>query len=79
MTDPREARIAELEAEIRRLRALPEGICPWDAPNDPRCMIPKTEPCPVCGMLGTMDAEDLCIGGPRREPLPSPTVTAEGN
>lgn len=57
------------------------GMCPWDRPDDPRSDIPTTEPCPVCGMLGTPDAEDICIGGSRSytPSLPSPTVTAEGN
>lgn len=65
MADPRDERIAALEAEIARLRRMPKGDCPWDRKNDPRADIEPDEPCPVCGMLGTFDAEDLCVDGPR--------------
>jgi hypothetical protein len=71
MADPRAERIAALEAEIQRLRNLPENVCPWDVYDDPRANIPSNEPCPVCGMLGTMDAENKCVRGRRRDPQPS--------
>lgn len=62
------ARVAELEArEAARSAAMP---CPWDLPDDERADIEKTEPCPVCKMLGTPDAEDKCLGGPRRSKGP---------
>ncbi len=44
--------------------------CPWDLPGDDRSDREMTDPCPVCGMLGTPDAEDKCFGGPRRSPTP---------
>lgn len=33
-------------------------VCPW-ANGEPAGIGPN-DPCPVCGMLGTVDAEDLC-------------------
>jgi len=71
MTDPRDAHIAELEAEVARLRDSASKTCPWDAPDDPRADIERDVPCPVCGMLGWTDAEDLCVGGSRTSPAPA--------
>lgn len=74
MNDPRDARIAELEAEIARMRENASKTCPFDAPDDPRANIEEEEACPVCGMLGTPGGEDLCVGGPRSCSTPrSPT------
>ena len=70
MSEPRDMRIAEREAEIARLRGLPSGECPWDLKDDPRADVGRDVPCPVCGMLGWPDAEDLCVGGPRTTPDP---------
>ena len=57
--------IIEEQLAVKAPRVV-AGICPWDAVNDPRSNISVSEPCPVCGMLGTGDAEDVCLGGPRR-------------
>lgn len=38
------------------------GACPFDQRNDPRQRgLKPTDPCPVCGGLGTDDAEDKCV------------------
>jgi len=34
-------------------------VCPF---ADPRYRHPLDQPCPVCGMLGDVNAEDKCIG-----------------
>lgn len=33
--------------------------CPF---GDPNYMLDVDEPCPVCGMLGLLEDEDLCFG-----------------
>ena len=65
------------EFEAREATRRVSVVCPWDAMDDERSDIPETEPCPICGMLGTPDAEDKCLGGPRRSPASSPIVKAE--
>lgn len=40
-------------------------VCPFDGQND----LEPTDPCPICGDLGTFDAEDsgLCVSDPFRK------------
>lgn len=45
-------------ARAKTLAAKPKQKCPW-ADGDPDCA--PEDACPVCGMLGTLDAEDKCI------------------
>lgn len=56
MTDERDKRVAEPETG---------DTCPFEL-LDPRSDIEPTDPCPVCGMLGTLNAEDKCVGWHRR-------------
>lgn len=52
--------LAERDRLSEQVKALAADVsgCPFDGPDCPD--IAETEPCPVCGMLGTMDAEVKC-------------------
>jgi hypothetical protein len=53
--------------------------CPWDA-GEPIGIGPN-DPCPVCGMLGTVEAcegEDLCLTNVRRRALELSNGSREG-
>lgn len=53
-------------ADIHLLLGIRGKECPFDLHDDPRADVDEKEPCPVCGMLGTPDAEDKCVA-PRRQ------------
>lgn len=40
--------------------------CPWETDNDDQIdYLTEFDPCPICGMLGTSDAVDQCVGSSR--------------
>jgi hypothetical protein len=50
----------------------PAAVCPFDGPTH----LKPTDPCPICGQLGSLDEESAAVGDPSKCPPPVRRVIA---
>jgi hypothetical protein len=75
--DKMRAAVGIIEGQLERLDALREAaICPFDKPDNKLADIEPTTPCPVCGDLGTWDADEAVSRCVSNQPSPAPLSSA---